>query len=110
MICKDCEKSPYTWHFWHDLRLNIPINKQAEIQIDFFLVCEKGAIVVEVKGGKIGMVEGEYYYEVNHQRTFMTRTPFAQARDYMQALIDSRIINRSQIYIDTVCAFPHSSL
>ena len=109
-ICRDCEKSPYTWHFWHDLRLNIPINKQAEIQIDFFLVCEKGAIVVEVKGGKIGMVEGEYYYEVNHQRTFMTRTPFAQARDYMQALIDSRIINRSQIYIDTVCAFPHSSL
>ena len=109
-IYKDCDASQYTWHFWHDLRLNIPVNRQAEIQIDFFLVCEKGAIVVEVKGGKVGMVEGEYYYEVNHNRTFMNRTPFAQARDYMQALIDSRIINRSQIYIDTVCAFPHSSL
>lgn len=109
-ICRDCEGSQYTWHFWHDLRLNIPIHKQAEIQIDFFLVCEKGAVVVEVKGGKVGMIDGEYYYEVNHQRTFMDRTPFAQARDYMQALIDSRIINRSQLYIDTICAFPHSSL
>lgn len=109
-IYKDCNASQYTWHFWHDLRLNIPINKQAEIQIDFFLVCEKGAIVVEVKGGKVGMIEGEYYYEVNHQRLFMNRSPFVQARDYMQALIDSRIINRTQIYIDTVCAFPHSTL
>jgi hypothetical protein len=39
-IYTDCKASDYTWHFWHDLRLTIPVGNQSEIQIDFFLVCE----------------------------------------------------------------------
>jgi len=109
-IYKDCENSPFTWHFWHDKRLNVSVKRQAEIQIDFLLVCQKGVVVVEVKGGKVGMVEGNFYYEINYEREFMLRTPFDQARDYMQALIDNKIISSSQLFIDTVCAFPHSSL
>ena len=54
-IYSDCEKSEYTWHFWHDLRLPVSVKNQKEIQIDFLLVCEKGLIIIEVKGGKIGI-------------------------------------------------------
>ena len=61
-IWKDCEKSNLTWHFWHDLRLPIGNSRQSEIQIDFFLVCEKGALVVEVKGGNIGIQNGQFFF------------------------------------------------
>ena len=105
-IYTDCESSSYTWHFWHDLRLPIGVNKQSEIQIDFFLVCEKGAIVVEVKGGKVGIHEGYYFFEKGDS---MSRSPFDQASDYMHALINNQIIKKQQIFIDTVCAFPGTS-
>ena len=109
-IYQDCSDSDFTWHFWHNLRLPVSVKKQHEIQIDFLLVCEKGVVVVEVKGGLVGIYQGIYYYEVSRERTFMDRTPFDQARDYMQALIDNRIISSSQLFIDTVCAFPHTRM
>lgn len=109
-IYQDCSRSDYTWHFWHNLRLPVSVKKQHEIQIDFLLVCEKGVVVVEVKGGLVGIYQGLYYYEASRERTFMDRTPFDQARDYMQALIDNRIISSSQLFIDTVCAFPHTRM
>lgn len=109
-IYKDCSESECTWHFWHNLRLPVSVKKQHEIQIDFLLVCEKGVVVVEVKGGNIGIYQGLFYYEYARERTFMERSPFDQARDYMQALIDNRIISSSQLFIDTVCAFPHTRM
>ena len=36
-IFKDCESSKYNWHFWHDVRLPIPVKGQSSIQIDFLL-------------------------------------------------------------------------
>ena len=109
-IYSDCSKSEYIWHFWHDLRLPIPVKNQNEIQIDFLLVSEKGVIIVEVKGGKVGVEQGLYYYEVSRERTYMERTPFDQASDYMYALINNRVISTSQLFIDTVCAFPHTRM
>lgn len=109
-IYRDCEKSEYTWHFWHNLRLSISVKHQSEIQVDFLLVCEKGAIIVEVKGGTIGVELGQYYYEIDHERTYMNRSPFDQASDYMYALRNNRIINASQLFISTVCAFPHTKM
>lgn len=108
-IWKDCEKSSLTWHFWHDLRLPIGNNKQSEIQIDFFLVCEKGALVVEVKGGNVGIHNGQFFFTKGDGRT-MDRSPFQQAEDYKYALMNNKIINSNQLFIDTVCAFPHSKM
>jgi len=108
-IWKDCEKSSRTWHFWHDLRLPIGNNKQSEIQIDFFLVCEKGALVVEVKGGNVGIHKGQYFFTKGDGMT-MDRSPFQQAEDYKYALMNNKIINSNQIFIDTVCAFPHTKM
>ena len=109
-IFTDCSKSSFTWHFWHNLRLPVSIKAQNEIQIDFLLVSEKGVVVIEVKGGKVGIEQGLYYYEVSRERTYMERTPFDQARDYMYALISNRVISASQLFIDTVCAFPHTKM
>lgn len=109
-IYSDCSSSQYTWHFWHNLRLPVSIKNQNEIQIDFLLVCEKGVVVIEVKGGKIGIEQGMFYYEESRERTFMDRSPFDQARDYMYALINNRVVSASQLFIDTVCAFPHTRM
>ena len=109
-IYADCSKSEYTWHFWHNLRLPVSVKNQNEIQIDFLLVSEKGVVVIEVKGGKIGIEQGLFYYEVSRERTYMERSPFDQARDYMYALINNRVISASQLFIDTVCAFPHTRM
>jgi len=67
-IYSDCSNSEYTWHFWHNLRLPVSVKNQNEIQIDFLLVSEKGVIIVEVKGGKIGIEQGLYYYEASRER------------------------------------------
>lgn len=109
-IYSDCSNSDYTWHFWHNLRLPVSVKNQNEIQIDFLLVSEKGVIIVEVKGGKIGIEQGLYYYEASRERSYMERAPFDQARDYMYALINNRVVSASQLFIDTVCAFPHTRM
>ena len=57
-IFADCNNSEYSWHFWHNLRLPVSIKNQTEIQIDFLLVCEAGVVIVEVKGGKVGIEQG----------------------------------------------------
>lgn len=108
-IYADCDASPYSWHFWHDLRLTIPIGNQSEIQIDFLLVCEKGAIIVEVKGGKIEIHNGSFYFSKGGG-TVMDRSPFDQAHDYMYALINNKVFNTHELFIDTVCAFPHTKM
>lgn len=108
-IYNDCDASTYTWHFWHDLRLPIPIDSQSEIQIDFFLVCEKGAIVIEVKGGGVGVRNGSFYFAAG-SGTLMTRSPFDQACDYMYAIINNKIFNTDELFIDTICAFPHTKM
>ena len=108
-IWKDCENSNLTWHFWHDLRLPIGNSKQSEIQIDFFLVCVKGALVVEVKGGNVGIHNGQFFFTKGDGMT-MDRSPFQQAEDYKYALMNNKIINSNQIFIDTVCAFPHTKM
>ncbi len=107
-IFADCDRSEYIWHFWHNLRLPVSVKKQTEIQIDFLLVCEAGVVIVEVKGGKVGIEQGFFYYEISRERKFMDRSPFDQAADYMYALINNKIIASSQLFISTVCAFPHT--
>ena len=108
-IWKDCEQSNLTWHFWHDLRLPIGNKNQYEIQIDFFLVCKKGALVIEVKGGKVGIQNGQFFFTKGDGMT-MDKSPFQQAEDYKYALLNNKIINSNQIFIDTVCAFPHTKM
>lgn len=109
-IVQDCESSSLTWYMWYDKTFNIPYGGQNEIQIDFLLICKEGAVIVEVKGGIIELMRGYYYY--NHKGVLkeMNRTPFKQAHDYKWALLNNGILNKDLIFVDYLCAFPHSTL
>jgi hypothetical protein len=109
-IVHDCDKGSSVWHFWHDINLHIPAGRAAEIQIDFLLISELGAIVVEVKGGAIQIEAGKYFYQNRGMLTPMERSPFKQAEDYQWAVINNKIINGEEVFVDYVCAFPHASL
>lgn len=109
-IVRDCEASPLTWYMWYDKTFNIPYGGQNEIQIDFLLICQEGAIIVEVKGGIIELIRGFFYYSYKGVLREMSRTPFKQAHDYKWALLNNGILNKDQIFVDYVCAFPHSTL
>ncbi len=105
----DCESHQLHWHMWHSLRLNIPVKEQQEIEIDFFLMCEAGAIIIEVKGGIIECRDGVYYLIYKNNESALSRSPFSQAADYKHALINNSIIDRN-IFISTACAFPHTQI
>ncbi|WP_287710777.1 nuclease-related domain-containing protein [Bacteroides sp.] len=109
-IVRDCEASSLTWYMWYDKTFNIPYGGQNEIQIDFLLICQEGAIIVEVKGGIIELIMGFFYYSYKGVLREMSRTPFKQAHDYKWALLNNGILNKDQIFVDYVCAFPHSTL
>jgi hypothetical protein len=105
----DCEHHRLHWHMWHSLRLSIPVKAQQEIEIDFFLMSEAGAIIIEVKGGIVECRDGIYYLIHNEKESALPRTPFEQAADYKHALIRNSIIDRN-IFISFACAFPHTSV
>ena len=107
-IYNDLDADSRTCHFWHDVSLPIPIKDQSSIQIDFLLVCEKGVVIIEVKGGHIGIENGIYYYQQGNHREFMKRSPFDQAEDYLNALRNNKVFDFSQIFLTTLCAFPHT--
>jgi len=109
-MVKDCQNSDVLWHFWHDLRLPIPCDNKSHIQIDFLLICKYGALVIEVKGGGISLIEGKYYYVKNGKESLMGQNPFKQVDDYKWSLINNNILNKDQIYVESIVAFPHSSL
>lgn len=110
-IQKDCEKSNLHWHVWYDLSLPIPFAGHSEIQIDFLLLCEKGAIVLEVKGGAIEVLNGRYYYAgKNGSLTPMKITPFDQASHYKWALINNNVLNSDKLFVEYAVAFPHQQM
>lgn len=109
-IVRDCEVSPLTWYMWYDKTFHISYCGQNEIQIDFLLICQEGAIVVEVKGGIIDLIRGFYFYSYKGTLKEMNRSPFKQAHDYKWALLNNGVLNKDLIFVDFVCAFPHSKL
>lgn len=109
-IKEDCEKSDLHWYIWYDLNLPIPYRNKSELQIDFLLICEKGAIVLEVKGGKINVLDGRYYWEDKGKLTPMKDSPFRQAHDYQFALLQHRVLNGDQLFVNYAVAFPHQKM
>lgn len=110
-IQEDCEKSLLHWYVWYDLSLPISFAGQSEIQIDFLLICEKGAIVLEVKGGAIQLIGGRFYYSgKNGALTPMKISPFDQASHYKWALLNNNVINGDQLFVDYAVAFPHQRM
>ena len=109
-ILKDCSSSPLTWHLFYDVHLPLPINDQTEIQIDFFLLCPKGIILVEVKGGQMEIRNGIYYNSGNGKVRPLKISPFEQVDSYKWAIFNNHVLSKDEVYISTACAFPSAAL
>lgn len=107
-IMNDCENCSMTWHVFYNLLIDRPINGKPRFEIDFFLACIKGAIIIEVKGGKIEK-HGSNYVNYAYGKSRVISDPFKQAEDYKWGLFNNNIFSQDEIVIATACAFPMSS-
>ena len=106
-ILSDLDKDDNEWHFFYDLNLNIRVGNKSHIQIDFLLICEEGAIVVEVKGGVVSIQDGKYYTNNSTGGSIpLAVSPYDQAEGYRNALWNNHILNKNEVSLEFVCAFP----
>lgn len=80
--------SPFTkdWIVLHSLNLSNH-SKRLYGEIDFLLMIPNGGIfVMEVKGGDVKCIDGEWYYTDRYGNTNKNKSPFSQAHDAMFSL------------------------
>ena len=65
---------------------------------------------MEVKGGSVEIMRGYYYYSHKGVLTEMKKSPFEQANHYKWALLNNGVLNKDLVFVDYICAFPHSTL
>ncbi|WP_313263594.1 NERD domain-containing protein [Sphingobacterium sp.] len=107
----DLSKSTFNWHVWHSLRLPEHDNefnpkRKTSCEIDFIIVCERGILVLEVKGGKIKFENNRFFYAKDIKEYKNGFNPFEQAQGYKYTLMRKIFNNKSYLYAYAV-AFPH---
>lgn len=109
----DLDRSDLEWHVWHDIKLprhsdNYNPYKKTSAQVDFLILCKKGIIVIEVKGGAISFRNNTFYYD-NNFTSKVNQNPFRQAEGYKYTIKDTVLNNISRcLYCHAVC-LPHSA-
>jgi len=69
--------------------LNLTKHKTKKFgEADFVLVCEYGVFVLEVKGGRVGAEDGEWYTINRYDEKFRIQDPFKQAEGALHAIKD----------------------
>jgi len=69
--------------------LNLTKHKTKKFgEADFVIVCEYGVFVLEVKGGRIGVNEGEWHTINRYDEQFRIQDPFKQAEGALHAIKD----------------------
>lgn len=99
------------WYVKHNYNLSTHPASETKIegQIDFLILSKYGLLIVEVKGGGIGIDENDSWYSYRLQDTnerYVSQNPFTQAKEYvhsLKALIDS------DIFIYRAVIFPHEA-
>lgn len=110
-LWEDLNNSDLEWDVWHDLKLpehsdNFNYYRKTSAQIDFVILCKKGLIVLEVKGGSISTMNNTFYYGKNFE-TPMKQNPFKQVEGYKFTLKDNVLNNLKNCFFCEVVAFPH---
>jgi len=112
-LYSDLSSSELEWHVWHDIKLprhsdNYNPYKKTSAQVDFIVLCEKGIIVIEVKGGSISFKDNTFYYDIE-SNSKVGQDPFRQAEGYKYTIKDTILNNiGSCLYCYAVC-LPHSA-
>ena len=97
-ILRDCDKDQYTWHMFYNLKLSLPVNDKADVEPDFLLICNKGAIIIEVKGGELEIKDGKFINHGYGSRRTLKESPFAQAESYKWAIFNNHVFNKNEIF------------
>ena len=110
-LYNDLGKSPLEWYVWHGLRLpehdnEYNPNGKTSCEIDFVIICEKGILALEVKGGKISFTNNRFFYGIDDNEFGKGFDPFEQAQGYKFTLMRKVLNNKSFLYTSAV-AFPH---
>ena len=106
-ILKDLDASEKEWHFFYNLKLNLKVKDKSHIEIDFFVICDEGAVIVEVKGGIVSVSRGEYHVSQHSGGSLpLKQSPYDQADDYRNALWNNQVINKRELFVEIACAFP----
>ncbi|MCA0387323.1 MAG: NERD domain-containing protein [Bacteroidetes bacterium] len=110
LLLRDLGKSEEKYFVWHDLNLshhNLDFNpyKKISAQIDFLIVCQRGILVLEVKGGDISISDGTFFYGNNFDKK-MNQDPFQQAEGYKYTLLKGVLSPFSHSLFCHAVAFP----
>jgi hypothetical protein len=110
-LAKDLASSDILWDVWHDLRLPEHSDSynhyhKTSCQIDFLILCRRGILVLEVKGGAIAIRDNRFYYDGAEPKA-MKQDPFKQAEGYKHTLKDVVLSNFKRFLFCDAVAFPH---
>ena len=106
-ILKDLDRSEKQWHFFYNLKLNIKYKNKPHIEIDFFVICDEGAVIIEVKGGIVSVLKGQYHVSnLTGGSKPLNYSPYDQADDYRNALWNNQVLNKKELFVEVACAFP----
>ena len=103
-LARDCASSQLDWYFWHDVQLPIPSGDKSSIQIDFILICKYGMIFIEVKGGRLNIIDRGQYVFTDYSSP-LKESPFKQVERYKNSVVNKHLID-SSVFVATACAFP----
>lgn len=83
------ERLPNKWRILHSVSWQSPVGRrQADGEADFVLIHPNhGAIILEVKGGGIGIADGAWTSTDRHGETHSIKDPFEQAKRSKHALL-----------------------
>ena len=115
-ICEDCHSNSLPWLCFHGLSYDSVQESKIRkmVEIDFLLLCPKGAVVVEVKGGNVNIRDGQYVLSRGKEQRILDESPFDQANNAQFFLLySSQLLNSLQnqpIFITSCCAFPHANI
>jgi hypothetical protein len=102
-------------YIWHDLKLATHSDthnpyKKNESQIDFLVVMKQGVCVIEVKGGQVEFVNGEFNFRHNGSISPFKQNPLKQVEGYKYTLKDKVLqIVSKHLFID-ICVFPFTQI
>jgi hypothetical protein len=113
-LAEDLSSSEIEWDVWHDLKLpehsdSFNHYKKTSAQIDFLILCKRGVLVLEVKGGAIEIRGNSYYYGGASPQP-MRQDPFRQAEGYKHTLKDVTLSNFKRFLFCDAVAFPHVNI
>ncbi|MGX5852442.1 NERD domain-containing protein [Dyadobacter jiangsuensis] len=99
------------WYVKHNYNLSShPFSDgKVEGQIDYLILSKFGILIIEIKGGGIGVDQNDVYYSYekkDHSHRYVAQNPFTQVKEYVHSLKSLLDTNH---FIYRAVIFPHEN-